>query len=94
VIDGKPAKATSNAIEIELELENETERRFTMNAKIIERDGKKFLVVEVEMNPKPEPSSTGKTLVLATTHGNQPSNLKFDEQTVTIGVNAYVKAKR
>jgi hypothetical protein len=74
--------------------QSKVKRSFKMNAKIIERDGKKFLVVEVEMNKEPEPSSTGKTLVLATTHGNQPSNLKFDEQTVTIGVNAYFKAKR
>jgi 16S rRNA C1402 (ribose-2'-O) methylase RsmI len=87
VIDGKPENATSIPIESE-------KRSLKMNATIVERDGKRFIVVEVEMNKTPESSSTGKTLVLATTHGNQPSNLKFDEQIVTIGVNAYIKAKR
>lgn len=39
----------------------------------------------------PTPSKSGKTLVIATTHGNQPSTVQVKGQVVTIGVNAYIR---
>lgn len=49
------------------------------------------LVIRLPMNNPPERSATGKTLVLASSHGNQPTELQIDGQTVMIGVNAYYK---
>jgi hypothetical protein len=40
---------------------------------------------------KPQPSASGKTLVVASTHGNMPTEVKVDGKTLIIGVNAYVK---
>lgn len=40
---------------------------------------------------KPQPSASGKTLVIATTHGNMPTEAKVDGKTVIVGVNAYLK---
>ena len=40
---------------------------------------------------KPAPSATGKTLVVATSHGNQKTDAKVDGKQLWIGVNAYVK---
>ena len=40
---------------------------------------------------EPTPSASGKTLVVATTHGNVPTDVKIDGKTVTVGVNAYIR---
>ena len=40
---------------------------------------------------KPAASATGKTLVVATSHGNQKTDAKVDGKQLWIGVNAYVK---
>ncbi len=53
------------------------------------KDGK--LVIEIELQNPPAPSASGKTLVVASTHGNQVTDLKIDGQPVVIGVNAYIK---
>lgn len=53
------------------------------------KDGK--LIVTLEMNSEPMPSKSGKTLVIATTHGNQPSTVQVKGQVLTIGVNAYIR---
>ena len=39
----------------------------------------------------PTPSASGKTLVVATTHGNQRTDALAHGVPVTIGVNAYIK---
>lgn len=39
----------------------------------------------------PTPSGTGKTLVVASTHGNAKTSVLVDGKPVTIGVNAYIK---
>lgn len=39
----------------------------------------------------PTPSASGKTLVVATTHGNQRTDALVNGVPVTIGVNAYIK---
>lgn len=52
---------------------------------------KNVLHIEIELQ-KPAPSSSGKTLVVASTHGNQVTDLLIDGKPVTIGLNAYIKA--
>ena len=39
----------------------------------------------------PTPSATGKTLVVATTRGNQKTDAQVNGKPVIIGVNAYIK---
>jgi hypothetical protein len=41
----------------------------------------------------PTPSATGKTLVVASTRGNQKTSLKIDDKELYLGVNAYVYAE-
>lgn len=52
------------------------------------------LIVEIELQNPPVPSSSGKTLVVASTRGNQVTSLNIDGQPVVIGLNAYIKAKK
>ncbi len=52
------------------------------------REGK--LCVEIDMQ-KPEPSASGKTLVVASTKGNVVTTVLVDGKPVTIGLNAYIK---
>jgi hypothetical protein len=40
----------------------------------------------------PTPSASGKTLVVASTRGNQKTDLKIDGKDLYLGVNAYVYA--
>jgi len=40
----------------------------------------------------PVASKSGKTLVVATTHGNQPSGLNVHGKALIVGVNAYLRA--
>jgi polysaccharide deacetylase 2 family uncharacterized protein YibQ len=49
-----------------------------------------FLVIRVPMNPKPTPSSTGKTLVVASSHGNKETEVEVQGKPVYVGVNAYI----
>lgn len=42
---------------------------------------------------EPTPSASGKTLVIATTHGNVPTDVQVDGKPVIVGVNAYIRAK-
>ena len=39
----------------------------------------------------PRPSATGKTLTVASTKGNQPTEARIDGKPVIVGVNAYIK---
>jgi hypothetical protein len=50
------------------------------------------LVVRIPVNSNPPLSSTGKTKIVATTHGNQPTPLTVDGQVVKVGLTAFVKA--
>ena len=47
-----------------------------------------YLVIRVPMNAKPTPSSTGKTLVVATSHGNKQTEVEVQGKPVIVGVNA------
>lgn len=49
------------------------------------------LIITIPMNAKPVSSSTGKTMVVASSHGNQATEVKVDGHTVVVGVNAYIK---
>ena len=49
------------------------------------------LVISIPMN-RPTRSATGKTLVVASTHGNKTTECVVEGKPVIIGVNAYIKA--
>ena len=53
------------------------------------KDG--MLIITLPMQA-PTPSSTGKTLVVASTHGNQKAGLEVNGKPVKIGVNAFIEA--
>lgn len=57
-------------------------------AMIVEKKGNK-LIIEIDLE-KPTPSSSGKTLVVASTHGNTVTTVEVDGKPVTIGLNAYI----
>lgn len=62
-----------------------------MQAKIIERDGTKYLVIEMEMVEKPEPSASGKTLVVASSRGPVTTAAKFENANIVVNATAYFK---
>ena len=49
------------------------------------------LIIEIEMS-KPTPSASGKTLVVASSHGNQATTATVNGKPVIIGLNAYIRA--
>jgi|GEM_PF-333939 len=51
------------------------------------------LVIRIPLNAKPERSASGKTLVVASTHGNKETDCVIDGKKVTVGVNAYISLK-
>lgn len=58
----------------------------------IKKNGKgEVLVITLDLQ-KPSPSTSGKTLVVASTHGNKATSLQVNGKTLTIGVNAYIPA--
>ena len=57
----------------------------------VTRDGD-MLVIRIAIKP-PAPSASGKTLVVASTRGNQKTALQVDGKDLYIGVNAYVYAE-
>ncbi len=61
-----------------------------METKIVEENGKKFLVIKIEML-EPRRSASGKTMVVASTLGNIKTGAKFDGKELTVGLNAYYK---
>lgn len=50
----------------------------------------KELVIRVPLNPTPVVSASGKTLVVASSHGNQKTDALVNDQPVIVGVNAYI----
>jgi hypothetical protein len=55
---------------------------------------KKKLVIEIDANvTNPGPSASGKTLVVASSHGNKDTGLDIGNgRTLIVGLNAYVYA--
>ena len=51
-------------------------------------DGK--LIIEIDLQES-TPSASGKTLLVATTHGNVPTECVIDGKKLVIGLNAYIK---
>jgi hypothetical protein len=49
-----------------------------------------FLVIRVPLNPTPTRSATGKTLVVASSHGNKETEVQVQGKPVHVGVNAYI----
>lgn len=49
------------------------------------------MIIEIDMETPPKPSASGKTLVVASTHGNQATTASVDGKPVIIGLNAYVR---
>ena len=52
------------------------------------KEGK--LLLAIPINAKPVPSVSGKTLVVATTHGNQKTAIQVNGKDLVVGVNAYI----
>lgn len=48
------------------------------------------LIITIEMQ-KPTPSASGKTLVIASSHGNQTTTATIDGKPIVVGLNAYIK---
>jgi hypothetical protein len=61
----------------------------TIMAMTVEIKGNK-LCIEIDLD-KPTPSSSGKTLVVASTRGNTVTDVMIDGKPLTIGLNAYIK---
>jgi len=55
----------------------------------VEIRGKK-LVVEMDLQ-EPTPSASGKTLVISSSHGNQPTTALVNGKPVIVGLNAYIR---
>ena len=59
-----------------------------MALKVEVKNNRLFIEIDLE---EPTPSSSGKTLVVASTHGNTVTTAEVDGKPVTIGLNAYIK---
>jgi hypothetical protein len=57
----------------------------------VSREGD-MLVIRISIKPA-TPSASGKTLVVASTRGNQKTDLQIDGKELYLGVNAYVYAE-
>jgi len=57
-----------------------------MNVEI--KENKLYIEIDLE---EPAPSASGKTLVVASTHGNIVTTAQVNGKPVTIGLNAYIK---
>lgn len=51
-------------------------------------NGKLIIAIDLQT---PTPSASGKTLVVATTHGNVKTECMLEGKPVVIGLNAYIK---
>ena len=49
------------------------------------------LVLRMPLEKNPAPSKSGKTLVVASTHGNQKTTCMVNGKPITVGLNAYIQ---
>lgn len=49
------------------------------------------LVIEIPLERAPQVSSSGKSIVIASSHGNVRTEAEWEGKPITIGLNAYVK---
>lgn len=61
-----------------------------MQAEIKKEGGVDVLHIKIPVT-SPRPSASGKTLVVATSGGNQATTATVDGKPVTIGLNAYIR---
>ncbi|WP_052606850.1 hypothetical protein [Acidithrix sp. C25] len=59
-----------------------------MTMEVTIKDNKLYIEIELQ---EPTPSSSGKTLVVASSHGNMVTSAMIDGKPVIIGLNAYIK---
>ncbi|HVN24811.1 MAG TPA: hypothetical protein VMT71_12625 [Syntrophorhabdales bacterium] len=59
-----------------------------MAMKVEIKDNKLFIEIDLD---KPTPSASGKTLVVASTHGNTVTSAEVDGKPLIVGLNAYIK---
>jgi hypothetical protein len=59
-----------------------------MAMKVEIKNNKLYIEIDLE---EPTPSSSGKTLVVAGTHGDTVTIVEVNGKPVTIGLNAYIK---
>jgi hypothetical protein len=52
-------------------------------------EAKQVLIITIDTQ-KPTPSASGKTLVVASTHGNQTTGIEVNGRNLRVGVNAYI----
>ncbi len=52
------------------------------------KDGR--LLISIPVNAVPQPSASGKTLVVASTRGNLKTSVLVDGKPLTLGLNAYI----
>lgn len=52
------------------------------------KNGKLIITIDLQ---KPERSASGKTLVVASSHGNQATTATVDGKPVIVGLNAYIR---
>jgi len=52
----------------------------------------KQLILTIDVQA-PTPSASGKTLVIASTHGNLPTTATVGDKPVIVGFNAYIRNK-
>jgi len=94
VINGYSAKIIEKCLRIsqgkaiDVHVEKMANRRTRMTMKVEIKDNKLFIEIDLE---EPTPSSSGKTLVVASTHGNLVTTAKVNDKPITIGLNAYIK---
>lgn len=48
------------------------------------------LTIQIPVNPQPEPSTSGKTLVVASTRGNKKTSVQVEGKELVVGLNAYI----
>ena len=48
------------------------------------------LIIEIPVQDPPRPSKTGKTLIVASSGGNQATAAQVDGKPVIVGLNAYI----
>lgn len=65
-----------------------------MSSFTVKIDEKKAtLTITADLNNPPQPSSTGKSLVIATSHGNHRVDATYNGKPVTVGFSAYIANK-
>ena len=55
----------------------------------LSKDG--VLTIEIDTNDKPTVSTSRKSLIVASSHGNQATTVQVNGQPLIVSVNAYIK---